>query len=285
MTKVLALDLDGTLLYPHKFFRMIPKKNVKFLREWVDAGNKLVFVSSRGPEFMDKLKLEVERDFDYIAYTSSYIKANNEVIRNVTIPKDEMKQILDKIWELHHPLAYLMNVDGAPLLIKNLNVGTIFVLGLYQLYWIFQGKTREPYILNNKVFDEELSKKDVYKVMVFFGLRKKNGEVSKVINKSLREQFPDVECSWTKIINEITPKDCNKAFGLKYYCDQLNIDPKDVYVVGDSGNDISMFNLFHENSYCMAKAYPSVKKYAAHVVSRVYKLDKLVLNKGEDNHE
>ena len=285
MGKVLALDLDGTLLYPRKMFRMIPKKNVKFLRSWVDAGNKLVLVSSRGPEFMDRLKKELERDFDYIAYTSSYIKAEGEVIRDVSIPKEEMKIILDKIWELHHPLAYLMNVKGQPLMIKNLNVGTFFVLLLYQLYWIFQGKTREPYILNNKKFDDILSKNDVYKVMVFFGLRKKNGEVSKAINKRLREDFPDVECSWTSIINEITPKDCNKAFGLEYYLDYLKINRKDVYVVGDSGNDISMFNLFHENSYCMAHSYPSVKKYAAHVISRVYKLDKLVLNKGENNHE
>ena len=284
MAKLLALDLDGTLLYPSKFFRLIPKKNVKFLRRWIDAGNKLVLVSSRGPEFMDRLKVELERDFDYIAYTSSYIKANNEVIRDVSIPHDEMKTILDKIWEKYKPLAYMMNVKDRPLLIKNLNVGTIFMLFIYELYWIFQGKKREPYILNNKVFDEELGKSNVYKVMVFFGLSKKNGDISKEINKGLREDFPDVECSWTSIINEITPQDCNKGFGLKFYCDHLNIDPKDVYVVGDSGNDISMFNLFHENSYCMAKAYPSVKKYAAHTISRVHKLDDLVLKK-ENNNE
>ena len=103
--------------------------------------------------------------------------------------------------------------------------------------------------------------------------------------EGLREEFSDVECSWTSIINEITPQNCNKAYGLKFYCDYLKINHEDVYVVGDSGNDISMFNLFHENSYCMAKAYPSVKKYAAHTISRVHKLDELVLKKGENNHE
>ena len=285
MSKILAVDLDGTLLYPSKFFRIVPKKNVRFLRHWIDAGNKLVLVSSRGPDFMDRLKKEIERDFDYISYTSSFIKADGKVIKDVSISAEEMTEILNKIEDKYQPLAYLMDVKGRPMLIKNLNVGTRFLLFFYRLYWVFQGKKREPFILSNEKFDEGLAQGNVYKVMVFFGLAKKNGEISKTINKGLREQFPDVECSWTSVVNEITPNNCNKGEGLRYYCDYLKINHEDVYVVGDSGNDISMFNLFHENSYCMAKAYPSVKKYAAHTISRVHKLDKLVLQKGENKNE
>lgn len=285
MAKVLAVDLDGTLLYPSKLFRIIPKKNVRFLRKWIDAGNKVVMVSSRGPAFMERMKEEIKRDFDYIAYTSSFIKAGDKVIRDVSIGAEEGKEILEKINEIHHPLAYLMDVKDQPLLIKNLAVGGRLLIWIYHFYWFFQGKKHEPYILSNSTFDEYLEKGNIYKVMVFFGLAKSKGEISKEINKSLREEFTDVECSWTSIINEITPKDCNKGFGLKFYCDHLKINHKDVYVVGDSGNDISMFNLFHENSYAMSKAYPSVKKYAAHTISRVHKLDKLVLKKGEENHE
>ena len=285
MAKVLATDLDGTLLYPSKFFRLASKKNIRFLRRWIDAGNKLVVVSSRGPEFMKRLKEEVERDFDFISYTSSYIVANNEVIRDVSIPGEEMSIILDKIEHKYHPLAYLMDLEGQPLLVKNLNVGARILIFFYTLYWFFQGKKREQYILSNKVFDEKLKGGKVYKVMVFFGLARSKSEVSKEINKELRDQFKDVESSWTSVVNELTPPNCNKGEGLKYYCDYLKINHDDVYVVGDSGNDISMFNLFHDHSYCMAHAYPSVKKYAAHTISRVHKLDKLVLKKGENNHE
>ena len=116
--------------------------------------------------------------------------------------------------------------------------------------------------------------------MIFFGLGKNKGKLSKEINKELREKFPEIESSWSLIVNELTPKGCNKGEGLKRYCKLVNIDPKDLYVVGDSGNDITMFNYFHENSYCMAHAYPSVKKYAKHIIAHVYNLGKLVL-KGE----
>ena len=127
---------------------------------------------------------------------------------------------------------------------------------------------------------KEVKEGDVYKVMIFFGLRKNKSKLSKEINKELREKYPEIESSWSLIVNELTPKDCNKGAGLERYCELTNTDPNDLLVVGDSGNDITMFNRFHENSYCMAHAYPSVKKYAKHVITRVYKLDKLVL-KGE----
>ena len=63
----------------------------------------------------------------------------------------------------------------------------------------------------------------------------------------------------------------------------LEINKDDVYVVGDSGNDITMFNKFHEHSYCMKRGHPSARKYAKHIITRVYKLEKLIL-RGE-NHE
>ena len=280
MAKVLACDLDGTLMYPKRFFRCIPKKNVTFLRKWIDAGNKLVLVSSRGQEFMDRLKEEIQRDFDYIAYTSSYIKANGEVIRDVSIDADTTIRVTDAISHIHNPVAYLMNLKGSPLLIKDVSgVGRV-ILSIYWLYWFFQGKKKEKFILNNKVFDERVKNGNVYKVMVFFGLAKKK-KLVKEINKEIRESFPEVEASWSGPVVEITPPKCNKGVGIEYYCNHLGIDKNDIYVVGDSGNDISMFKAFYENSYVMAKAYPSVKKHAKHVISRVYKLDEIVLKKKE----
>ena len=61
------------------------------------------------------------------------------------------------------------------------------------------------------------------------------------------------------------------------------IKPEDVYVVGDSGNDITMFSKYYDLSYCMKRGHPSARKYAKHIITRVYKLEKLIL-RGE-NHE
>ena len=91
MAKLLAIDLDGTLFYPKNIRRCIPKKNVKFLRRWIDEGNKLVLVTSRSTQFTAKLKDEIKRPVDFINCCSSQIIANDKVIYDKSIPNSFFK--------------------------------------------------------------------------------------------------------------------------------------------------------------------------------------------------
>ena len=280
MCKVLACDLDGTLFYPRGIRRCISRKNVRFLRRWVDAGNKIVLVTSRSHIFTEKLKKEIQRPFDTLNFTSARVYHDDELIRDVWMPNKEIKAVFEEIETKYKPLGYMLNSDEDGLVAYNpKRSGFIFTWIVY-IWYFFQFKYREPGKINNAKFLDVLDHGKPYKMVTFFGFGKKKRELSKSINKELRANFPGIESSWSIIVNELTPKGCNKGEGLVNYCDTLKINYDDVYVVGDSGNDISMFTQFHDHSYCMAHAYPSVKKYAKHVISRVYKLDKLVL-KGE----
>ncbi len=281
MCKVLACDLDGTLFYPKRVNRCISKRNVWFLRRWIDAGNKLVLITSRTAEFIERLKKEIKRPFDYMTCTSAQIYHEEELLRHVWMPNNELEEVFWNIDEKYKPIAYLLSGEGHPCLVYNPKRKSNLFVFLYRIYYWFQFKYREPEaVINNQLFMEMIKNGKVHKLMTFFGLGKKKGPLSKEINKELRENYPEIESSWSLIVNELTPKGCNKGEGLEYYCSALHINRDDVYVVGDSGNDIAMFQKFYEHSYCMAHAYPSVKKYAKHTVTRVYKLDKLVL-KGE----
>ncbi len=280
MGKVLAVDLDGTLFYPKKVSRCISRKNVKFLRKWVDAGNRLVLVTSRSHAFTERLYDEIQRPYDVLNCTSSQIYHDGKLIYEQKMPNEDLERILDEIEQKYHPVASFITSKDQPCVIKQQSKVNFLIQIMYRLWYIFQFSYREPSVISEELYKKELQSGDVYKVMIFFGLGKNKGKLSKEINKELREKFPEIESSWSLIVNELTPKDCNKGTGLERYCELLNIDPNDLLVVGDSGNDITMFNRFHENSYCMAHSYPGVKKYAKHVITRVYKLDKLVL-KGE----
>lgn len=281
MPKILATDLDGTLFYPKRIKKCISRKNIKFLRRWIDNNNRLVLITSRSYQFVEKLKKEIDRPFDMMTCTSSQIIANGELIRDISINNEDLKLFLKEVNKEYKPIAYMITTDKHPLIIRNNDrVGKLFLL-LYRLYWMFQFSYREPYILDNELFDKTIDEGKIYKVMVCYGLGRNKKKVSKEVNKKLREKYPNLESSWSSVINEITPKDCNKGSGLEYYCSYLHINPDDLYVIGDSGNDISMFNRYYEHSYCMAHAYPSVKKYAKHTLSRVFKLEKIVL-KGEN---
>ena len=277
MCKVLACDLDGTLFYPKQVRRCIPKKNVRFLRKWIDQGNKVVLVTSRALEFVKKLEKEIERPVDIIACSASLIYHDGEVVRSSWMKTEDLKAIFTAIDEKYKPIGYLLNAQGTQTLAYDAHRKGAWALRFMKIWHFFQFKYREDGVISNEQFLDAMENGKVYKLMTFFGFGKKKRELSKEINKELRENFPDLESSWSVVVNEITPKGCNKGHGLQTYCELLNLNPNDVYVVGDSGNDIAMFNAFHENSFCMAHAYPSVKKYAKHVISRVYKIDKFVL--------
>lgn len=280
MKKLLATDLDGTLFYPKQLKRCISKKNVKFLQDWIDAGNRLVLVSSRSYEFTHTLEDEIQRKVDHICCTSSQIYVDDKLVRDEYLDKDSVKAILKFLDEKVQPIGYLMITKNYQMVVKQNKHVSKIVFWFYRMWHFFQFKYREKSIIDNKIFDDEVENGKCYKIMVFYGFRKSAKKRAKEVNKILREQYPNIESSWTSIINELTPVNCNKGAGLEFYTKYIGIDPNDVYVVGDSGNDISMFNKFHEHSYCMKHSYPSVKKYAKHTVSRIHKLRKLVL-KGE----
>lgn len=280
MKKLLATDLDGTLFYPKQLNRCISKKNVKFLQDWIDEGNRLVLVSSRSYEFTHTLEDEIQRKVDHICCTSSQIYVDDKLVRDEYLDKDSVKAILKFLDEKVQPIGYLMITKNYQMVVKQNKHVSKIVFWFYRMWHFFQFKYREKSIIDNKIFDDEVENGKCYKIMVFYGFRKSAKKRAKEVNKILREQYPNIESSWTSIINELTPVNCNKGAGLEFYTKYIGIDPNDVYVVGDSGNDISMFNKFHEHSYCMKHSYPSVKKYAKHTVSRIHKLRKLVL-KGE----
>ena len=281
MAKLLAIDLDGTLFYPKRIKRCICKKNTKFLRDWIDAGNKVVLVTSRSKQFTDRLKDEIKRPVDFITCCSSQIIADDKVIFDKAMPNNKLRKILNRIETDYEPIALLMTSENHPCIIKySRKVAKIYVL-FYRLWWIFQFAYREPFIVDDDVFEKELSSAKIYKIMTFIGLRKNKAAISKQTNKELREEYPEIESSWTQQVNELTPRGCNKGNGVERYCQLMGIDSNDVYVVGDSGNDITMFNKYYEHSYCMKRGHPSARKYAKHIITRVYKLRKLLL-RGEN---
>ena len=283
MAKLLAIDLDGTLFYPKRIKKCICKKNVLFLRNWIDAGNKVVLVTSRSTQFTAKLKDEIQRPVDFINCCSSQIIADDKMVYDKWMPNKQLKKVLKRVEETYEPIALLMTSENHPCIIKySRRVSKVYTF-FYRIWWWFQFSYREPFIADNEMFESELENSKIYKIMTFIGLRKNKAKISKETNKELREEFPEIESSWTAQVNELTPKGCNKGNGVERYCNLLGIDKDDVYVVGDSGNDITMFNKFHEHSYCMKRGHPSARKYAKHIISRVYKLDKLLL--GGENHE
>ena len=275
MPKVLALDLDGTLFYPKKRIKMIPKKNIDFIRRFIDEGNKVVLCSGRNLPYALKVQEKLQRNIDVIGCNSSFIYSNGKIVKASAMDGKKIGVIVKEFIEKYGIKIWLLMSKNQSLVIA----GDMSRLArwLYTIIYFSHGIYAEKYIISNDVFDEELKNGEIYKLMMFFGLGKKAKNRACEANKFIREKYQDIiEASWTDNFIELTAANVSKSNGLKDYCEINNINPKDVYVAGDSGNDISMFNAFYEHSFCMKHSSKKVKKFAKYHIRRVADIEKLI---------
>jgi len=272
MKRIIATDLDGTLFYPKRLVAMISERNKAFIRDYIDGGGKVIIVSGRNHFFSRKVVEKLDRPVDIISCNSAYISCGDKVIRETFLPKLRMQEILAEINRDYDPSGYLMMSKNQNLVTYDRHKSHVKNIG-HRFYYFTQGVYREPYVYSNEIFEEEMEKGEVYKLMIYFGLSKKAQRRAKEVNKTLREKYPEIESSWIGMFIEITPRGCNKAEGIKFYLDYLKTSYDDVVVVGDSGNDISMFTTF-EHSFCMRHAHMSVRKYARYTIRHFSDLKK-----------
>lgn len=84
-------------------------------------------------------------------------------------------------------------------------------------------------------------------------------------NRILRENNMDLVLVDSNYAYHINEKKINKAYGLGYALNMLNINPSEVVAIGDSETDIPMFELC-ENSISFESSNFKVKKMAKYIV-------------------
>lgn len=281
MPKVLATDLDGTLFYPKRRRKLIARKNVKLVRDFVDEGGKLVLVTGRSPHFTEKIKMRLQRPFDVIGMNGAYTIINNKVVDEHFLDFDRVKFITE-LKERFSLLGLLLISHDYPLLISLPKVRR-YLITFYKLYYRIQGRYAEDYLYDNELFDKEIADGQVYKIMLFFGISPKQQKIAAEANKYIREYYGNVvEASWTGGFIEITPHGCSKANGISKYVKGHNYNKDKVFVIGDSGNDISMFHEFHTNSFCLKHAPLKVKKHARYHLRRFHSLRRYILEEKDE---
>lgn len=270
MKKIIATDLDGTLFYPKRRMTMISSKNLKFVQDYIDQGGKVIIVSGRNHYFTAKVVERINRPVDIIGCNSAFIFSDGKKIREEFLPTERIKEIMDEINHDFDPAGYFLMSKNHNLVTYDRHRNFIYNIAL-RLYYLSQGIYREPFVNSEFIFNEEVDNGVVHKIMMFFGISLKAIKKAKEVNKKLREKYSEIETSWVQSFIEITPKGCNKAEGLNYYLNHLQRNKDDLVVVGDSGNDISMFQAF-ENSFCMKHAPQSVQKYAKNIIRHFHDL-------------
>jgi len=281
MTKVIATDLDGTLFYPKKRISMIPKKNRLFLQRFIKDGGRLVVVTSRHSTFTNKIAGKLGAPVDIVGTNGAYIVSDGKIIHEQFFEAEPLRKLVLDLRENYDPKLMMLTSKRYPI-IQLTSSTTLGSSIMYFLYEAVQGVYGEQWRSSDHLFFQEISKGEATKLMVLIGLRKKKQRLAKKITEKLQQDYPDFDFCWLNQFIEITPKGCSKASAVSFYLDYLGINHDNVAVVGDSGNDVPMFEEFYKNSYCMKHAPEPIRAQAAHVIKFVSDLEPVLCPSEDD---
>jgi Cof subfamily protein (haloacid dehalogenase superfamily) len=275
MAKLIAIDLDGTLFYPKKRIKLVSKENIKFLKAAQEAGHEVAFVTSRNRQFVEKVLKEIKLDIDFVCRNGSVVVHNQQVILDEVMRHQDVEMVTQFILKNHDRIMFSIDTREKSNIVYTSDY-VWYLNALYRFYYFLQGRYRENYDKNNDSFLKEIHHSNsIQRLLIYFGIGKKAKQTALNVSDGLKKKFPNLEIAWINGLIEVASLGTNKANGLKRLLEAKKWSAKDVIVVGDSGNDIPMFNAF-SNSYCMSHAHPQVKKHANHIIDRVHHLSKVL---------
>lgn len=248
MIKLIAIDLDGTLLNSKG---EVSKEDIKAIKKAKQKGVRIVLASGRMPETVETIAKEVGADKYMICGNGAFIYdiQNQKRVHECFLEKEKVLKII-KMCEENS--VYYNVCTQEYIITKSLNYNTMYYhnsnLGkpLDKRTQIILIQDIYNYIRNNNQLDVlKIEICDENKI-IFDGILKKIKEITdisilEVEHKSKKELILDmqnipIEYYYTEILN----KNTNKWTAIQYLMNIFNIDKSEVMAIGDNANDIEM---------------------------------------------
>ena len=235
MIKLIAIDMDGTLLNGKKHIDKVQKEAI---HEAIDAGIKIVLCTGRPLygilPFYEELGLS-ELD------SEGYVILNN----GCSIHKTKDWELIDQVNFTSDDIDYLYKFSE----------GYDINFTLVNDYYYFNIDDRKPTdelitdagfvfsdITNISLKEAKNGKHKIIKIM-FLGNPNIMANFQKENESILKDKYSSVLSQ--PYIYEILPKGNNKGTGLKKLAKKLGIKQEEIMAIGDGNNDIEMFEYAH----------------------------------------
>lgn len=254
--KILASDFDGTLLVDKE----INQKDIEGIKRLRKEGHKFIVSTGRTFLGMKDVLEKYDLEFDYLVLCNGALILDKDlkVIKNSMISFEVVEKIIKEFSQEENTMVYFDNGNGMNL-IKNPSVD-----------------------LNNLEFFAELdvdiaSKDEILKLKsgaLILSVFATDGSIERAekIKENLIGMFGDeLGIFRNQFFVDIVSKGSSKGNGLTEVLELENKSFDDIYTVGDSFNDVSMFNITN-NSYTFNRAEEGVKEYAKNHIDFVHEI-------------
>lgn len=277
MIKLIATDLDGTFFYPKRKFKLLTKKNRKFMIDYINKGNEVVLVSGRNYFISNRVKKRVNNNLNMIACNGSVIYKGDELIFDSPMDHKKVYDFYLENCKNKEILTWIFMTDKDNMIVVHNSLSS-FLRVFYRIVLFFQFGYTGKCKFGKRRFKQMIENEDakIYKAMAIYGLGKKATEKARVASKKFAEDLKDsFEVMWSTESIEFMNKGINKARALEKLIKELGVEKEEVAVIGDSGNDVPLFESF-PNSFVMSHAHEEVKKKANVVIDSFYCLEKYI---------
>ena len=257
MIKFLASDFDGTLFRDNQ----IKVEDLNAIKELRNENNKMILATGRS---LNEIKKELSAypfQYDYLVLCNGamILDGNDKEIYRNLISNDTRKAIINKFFNIGDALLYYDDGNGVKI-IENRNVNTSNMDG--------------DFLRNNSnviTLEHALNDECDCEIMSIF-VTNNSIEHCEKIRSLVYESFSDnVEAFRNSYFVDIVSKGCSKGNALLDILNHENAKKEQLYCIGDSMNDITMFNVT-PNSYTFNYTEEIVKTHACHLVDNVYEV-------------
>ena len=251
MYKLIALDIDGTLLNSEKkvtqeVFDAIQSAKEKGVKVVLSTGRPLPGVQS----LLKELKLNDEENY-VVTFNGGLVQeiTSQDVISNIEMSHEDFDYIYNELAKKHDIKIHINTPNSLVVPYKEV-----------PKYSVHESKLNNIPVI---CMDENEINSDITfcKVMLV-----DEPEIIEDIITKIPQEFHD---KYTIVRSapfflEFLNKKVNKGSGLQALCDKLGIDPSEVIAVGDEENDRHMIE-FAGLGVAMGNARDSIKEIANHV--------------------
>lgn len=255
--KLLALDLDGTLLNSRGY---MTGNTIRTIRNAIDNGLKVTLATGRPYVFAKEIAKILNIDVPLVSHDGAYvcdILSNKPVFvkrLDNTITKDIIEILIDNGLEfmvLHEDYGVTNARFGIKKFLRAFSIGKLKLLLVEKSYYrIMSSEDILKYVCESRLSPPKL----------FASGEHKNIEKAKIdMDKKLGNK---VKVTMSAQGLEILPSGVSKAVGLEILAEILGINSDEVAAMGDSMNDLEMLE-YAGLGIAMGNASEKVKKHAA----------------------
>lgn len=273
MRKMLASDLDGTLLFKGK----VSDENKEALKKFKTRGGIFSLSTGRAYNEIESVikDMDIKPDYFILNNGALILDGKADIIHMSNLDYKAIKEIISYLKKYTDMVSIQTGFKSYFIVSKLTKLKIKIRIIIKNFTYGLKYNDERTYVRN--LDDIQNAKNETFTLMA---ANLKGYPIEKIqeIADYINDNYGDyVECYRNTIFLDIVPKGCSKGYGVKRVGEIADLNMDNVYTIGDSWNDDSMFQVT-KNSFTFTYAEEELKKKTSHVVETVAQcIDKYIL--------